>query len=855
MNSKGILIVDDDEDYREYLVEELSKDYLIVAGAASGKDAMAILGQNPGDFQFAVVDHKLESEPDGIETTKRLVEIAPQLYPVVFSNVRVDTSPLIMEYKYRALEAGAYRYLGWKEDDPKKDIHDFVKEIEQLAALRDWISEFFLARAAAPSLLTQLDVGMAIIDRHCKVWFLNEAMRRITGAIGPDLPKSPCVYWHGYKHYPCQGCQVIKTLKDGESHVAFLLSPFVSRDNDRVFFLKVWTQPVTDQKGNIVNADDGKPLAVMKSVQELTNSPELKAMQLSERLQIIADAILGIEKQPFSENKRFQYSRIYVVNGGGEKEDFVLTAAEGDQNPDLLHKPIELRKFDGENLKTAEDNMKNTGCGYGFSVPLGFDPVLPAKQRTPYIYFPIIENNKTVALIEVGCNHIEEKTDALLKPYAREVRRAIQDDQAKIPEYIVIAAKDIAEIERKLQIKTSPEDQLRTIAKSICEKTNSHQYIIRYVEGDVAKLVRLKVSELCEYENVARPRTPLSHMQSWSCRTISARAENLADIIHDRKVIEEFRDHLDDPSREALQEANALCYEPLILDGICIGMMGFHNRNANAYKDKKNITIVRLLVKPATMALHDYMTEQESREKAEADALSDTLTLVLHNIKTPLAASRFAAKRFLNKVEAACVITPEMKELIDDFNAHLSRISHLRDEVLKLKGTKESRVELIVLEDFIHKTVKGAVAVSEEVIIEYTLEFKLRKAFIDRSGMKLCLEVLLQNAIDAMKDNQGEKRLNVILRDASDFENRMIESPHLGLAVDVVDNGSGVPEEISKGLFRKMASRKPKGLGMGLLHCQAFAHSAQGTVYYDDTQKNGAKFTLIFPYQRRQEKK
>ncbi len=195
MIDRGILIVEADERYRKRLTASLLGSYSVVKGAASGPEATEIVTANPHMFHFAVIDHDLNSEFDGITTTRALIEACPHLYPVVFSNTRASSSCELMQNKFSALEAGAFRYLEWSRDH-RKDIDDFIQEIEQLDHLRNWISEFFEARAFAPSLLTLLDIGMDIIDRHYKVWFMNDAMRRIIGIKGSMLPKAPCAAWH-----------------------------------------------------------------------------------------------------------------------------------------------------------------------------------------------------------------------------------------------------------------------------------------------------------------------------------------------------------------------------------------------------------------------------------------------------------------------------------------------------------------------------------------------------------------------------------------------------------------------------------------------------------------------------------
>ena len=858
MKKQGILLIDDDFDYREHLAEELRTDYETVVGAGTGEEAIKILSEDPSRFQFAVVDHQLGKGLNGIETTAQLVNIAPRIYPVIFSNVPVDplnTTPENTKNKFKALEAGAYRYLEWnvEQKDRKKDIYDFVLEIEQLISLRDWISNFFEARAAAPSLLTQLNIGMDIIDRHFKVWFMNERMREIIGLVGPDLPKKPCLHWHDYIYCPCPGYLVNKSMNDGESYEKIFLSPLPFRDKDRVFFLKVWAQPVRNEVGDIVKTPDGRPLAVMESVRDLTDSPELKAMPLSKRLQIIAEALLGINTEKYTKTQLFNYCRVYQCDPNTTTMTFILKAAAGIRVPPKLDITVDIRAIDQKNLLKAEANARETGHGYGFIKPTGYDLVLPGLNRVPYIYFPVIENNRMIALLEVGCDNIKQDTAALLKPYVNEVLRAIQDDRAKFPDDIVSASAQVSGVEQLLQTHTSPESQLRIIVKQVCELTDSQQYVMRYVDGSNAKLIRLKIPNLCAYENVVSDEYSLPYKESWSCRAITARAETLVDVVSNRKIIETFREKLNKEASNVLKDANALCYEPLILDGVCIGVLGLHSRTADNYRDRRKITVIRDLTKRATMALHDYIVEQKSIEKAQTDALSDILGLVLHNIKTPLATAGINLKLLKTQLKDQGKLSPDMQELIDGIKNQLSKISRIRDDVLKLKRPMESRIETVFLSGFLEEIVAGITATAKGGEVDLKCVETLETVSIDKAGLKLCLEVLLDNAMDAVKENKGNKRIRIVVRFATDNENRMSESALPALAFDVEDNGPGVSIDMKHRLFRKMSSSKSTGLGMGLLHCRVFALSAQGTVYHDNTYDQGARFTLVFPYYKEKE--
>lgn len=841
----GVLIVDDDVDYRESLVQELSKGNDVVIGVSSGEDALRKVTSNPQHFRFAVIDHILKGM-DGIETTRELVTLCPGLYPVVFSNFPTDSK--LLEYKFKALEAGAYRYLEKKYDGPRQ-ISEFLTEMEQLEHLRNWIAHFHEARATAPSLLTQLDVGTDIIDRHFKVWLMNDAMRRITGFAGSGLPKGPCAQWHGFTCYPCDNCLVKKSFQDGKPHSDVFLSPLVYRQDRKLSFLRVWSQLITNPADEHSRNKQLSPLAVMESVLDLTGSVELKAMSLQERLGHIAKAIGSIREREYSQNLYFEYARIYVVDRGGP-EKFVLKALGGTRQLGRIDLPTNLRGVDGQRLAQAEGHMKATGYGYWFEHVDGFDPVNSGVARIPFIYWPIIQGDLTLAVMEIGGRAITVNTAEVLRPYAKEVLLALEDDYNR--DTVSIATADairtVDEIDLALQTQPrSAEDQLKEIVRRACDLTGSHQYVVRYREGDSARLLRLSIPGLRTYEDVARSSYPLTVAESWSCRTIVAGTETVANMAEQHDTITRFRDKLDARTQHVLKDANALCYQPLILEGYCIGSMGFHARQVTSYDNKKR-AVLRMLAKRAAWALQDYRMGEVIRQRTEADALVEILGVVLHNVKTPLSSIQIAFDRLLKAYDRIST-TPSTEVFVNTIRKELSKIEHLQETVVRLRKPWESRIEDAQLHKLI-RTVVDERSQGKDLQLQCNCDPSLDNVRIDTAAVEVCLQILLDNAVDAVT-NTPVKNIHVLLRSAELSELTSYSSREM-VAIDVIDTGVGVPPDIAKGLFTSMRSGKLRGTGIGLIHCRAIARSARGDTVLNNSHVPGAKFTLLLPYQRKE---
>ncbi len=97
-----LLLVDDEVEFLEPMKARLERRGIACATAASGAEALAILGSSPVDC--AVVDVKMP-EMDGLELLRRL----RRLYPAV--PVILLTGHASAELGVKGMELGAFEYL------------------------------------------------------------------------------------------------------------------------------------------------------------------------------------------------------------------------------------------------------------------------------------------------------------------------------------------------------------------------------------------------------------------------------------------------------------------------------------------------------------------------------------------------------------------------------------------------------------------------------------------------------------------------------------------------------------------------------------------------------------------------
>lgn len=116
MDEFKVLLVDDETEFRETLMKRLRKRNLVITGASSGEEALAVLERTPVDV--VVLDVRMPGM-DGIETLRAI----KQRWPLV--EVIMLTGHASLEVAIQGMELGAFDYLM-----KPMDIDELVYKLE-----------------------------------------------------------------------------------------------------------------------------------------------------------------------------------------------------------------------------------------------------------------------------------------------------------------------------------------------------------------------------------------------------------------------------------------------------------------------------------------------------------------------------------------------------------------------------------------------------------------------------------------------------------------------------------------------------------------------------------------------------
>lgn len=102
MDTLRVLIVDDEDDFRETIVKRLNARKILAEGAASGIKALELLENK--DYDVIVLDVKMP-DMDGIETLRHIKKLKPEIEVIML------TGHASVEFGLKGMQLGAFDYV------------------------------------------------------------------------------------------------------------------------------------------------------------------------------------------------------------------------------------------------------------------------------------------------------------------------------------------------------------------------------------------------------------------------------------------------------------------------------------------------------------------------------------------------------------------------------------------------------------------------------------------------------------------------------------------------------------------------------------------------------------------------
>ena len=228
--------------------------------------------------------------------------------------------------------------------------------------------------------------------------------------------------------------------------------------------------------------------------------------------------------------------------------------------------------------------------------------------------------------------------------------------------------------------------------------------------------------------------------------------------------------------------------------------------------------------------------ELESNRKkiiqAEKDAAwRDMARVLAHEIKNPLTPMRLSLERLEAKYamkskdldNVFSSVTKVIHEEIDNlqtFASEFSKFARLPEAVMKHYNVNEQLKEICT-------------PYQTELKVKLKLDGELPSIFADKIQVKQVLENIIQNSINAAKDD-------FIIKISTSHSNSNI-------LIKIIDNGFGIEQDDLKEIFKPYFTKSQGGTGLGLAIVKRIIENHGGSINVDSQVNKGTTFNISFP--------
>lgn len=225
------------------------------------------------------------------------------------------------------------------------------------------------------------------------------------------------------------------------------------------------------------------------------------------------------------------------------------------------------------------------------------------------------------------------------------------------------------------------------------------------------------------------------------------------------------------------------------------------------------------------------------------EAVAELSASLAHEIKNPLASIRSAVEQISTR-DAASADDRTLGALIV---RESDRLSRLLSEFLDFARVQAARRERLDMRDI----VRGAAALAvthpdRHDQVHVTLDLPEQPMETD-GDEDLLHRAVFNLALNAVQASSGTMTVTISVRRLAPAEQPSGLPFHAdAIAIEVRDEGGGIPSDITDRLFDPFITTKPGGSGLGLAVVHRAIEAHRGVILVD-SDRNGTRFTVLLP--------
>ncbi len=239
-----------------------------------------------------------------------------------------------------------------------------------------------------------------------------------------------------------------------------------------------------------------------------------------------------------------------------------------------------------------------------------------------------------------------------------------------------------------------------------------------------------------------------------------------------------------------------------------------------------------------------FQNVNEALDETESKAWQKLLRVMTHEIMNSIAPISSLADTLKNRLQNSSELVDDETGTLEDLSLGMETIKRRSEGLLKFAQTyrnlnmiTEPTLQKFYVKDLFKTQTRlmQPTLQQKNIVLEIILKEPDLQVEADINLIEQVLINLLLNAMEAVKETPEPK----IILTASKSENGRV-------AIKVVDNGSGIEDEVLDKIFIPFFSTKKSGSGIGLSLCKQIMMLHKGNIQVQSVMNEGTAFILQF---------
>ncbi|MET3108669.1 two-component system sensor histidine kinase DctS [Oxalobacteraceae bacterium GrIS 2.11] len=231
--------------------------------------------------------------------------------------------------------------------------------------------------------------------------------------------------------------------------------------------------------------------------------------------------------------------------------------------------------------------------------------------------------------------------------------------------------------------------------------------------------------------------------------------------------------------------------------------------------------------------------EERLQRSARLATMGELASVMAHELNQPLTAINTYASGVLSMVQSGQTELEQLQPALTQMQKQAFRaaqiIRSVHDFVVK-RGPNKVQMQFRDVFNNVYPLIELQ-AKSYLISIKFDIDEPLPDVFVDPISMEQVILNLTRNALQSMQELTLQKR---ILQVAAKLNGSFV-------CVEIIDNGSGIDQEVADRLFSPFFSTKAEGMGMGLNICRTIIEFHGGQLSYRPNPSGGTIFSFTVP--------